>query len=108
MHLGGGVGQPLDVDDPRPHVLALDRRLQRHQDVRALLQKIAELAQALLEQDRLVAARTGSESCTTPILPPLLRPPLIAVEHARPEPRGRGAGAHRAGEIGPARGPEAA
>ena len=56
VNLGGRVGQSLDIDDARAHVLALDGRLQRHQHVRALLEEVAELVQALLEQDRLVSA----------------------------------------------------
>ena len=82
-------------DDPRPHVLALDRRLQRHQHVRALLQKVAELGQALLEHDRLVPARRVGELDDAD-LAAIARPPLVAVEHARAEPRSRSAGAHRA------------
>jgi hypothetical protein len=45
LHLGSGVDQPLDVHNPRPHVRAIDRRLQGHEDVRALLQKVAKLTQ---------------------------------------------------------------
>ena len=54
LDLRGGLGERLDVDDPGAHILAFDRRLQRDQDVSALLKQVAELAQALLEQDRLI------------------------------------------------------
>src|SRR5271165_1855152 len=106
MNLGGRVGQSLDVDDARPHVLALDARLQRHQDVRALLQEIAELIEALLKQDRLVSPRRIGELNDADFAA-AARAPLVAVENAGPKLRGRSAGAHRAGELRPARGSQA-
>ena len=107
MDLGGGFGEPLDVDDPRAHILALDGRLQRHQDVRAFLQKIAELAQALLKQDRLISSG-GIRELHDAELAAVPRPPFIAVEHAaRPEPPGQLAVAHSSREVSPAPGLQA-
>ncbi len=80
--------------------------LKRHQHVRPFLEQVAELVQPLLEDDRLVLPGRVGELHDAH-LRPALGAALGPVEHARAQARGRGAGAHRAGEIGPAGGAKA-
>ena len=92
--------QRLDRDDPRAHVLALQRRRKRDQNCGALLQHVAKLVEAFLKNNCLILAshvrqkhdshlRTGlgppfravEDDCREPAR---RRPPLDVLDEARP------------------------
>ena len=89
------------MDDLRPHVLAVEPRVERDEHVGAFLQQVAVLREPLLEQHRLVLPGGVGKLDDSHLLA-ALGAPLHAVEHVGGEPARRFAGAHAGAELGPA------